>query len=1425
MSGIDERIVAMRFNNSQFQSGIKTTMDSLADLKKGLNLDASKKSLEGLDEAGKKFSLSSIANGVDTVVSKFSALSIIGITALTNIANKAINAGETLVKSLTIDPIKAGLDEYELKMGSIQTILSNTSKAGTTLDQVTASLDSLNTYADKTIYNFGDMTRNIGLFTNAGIGIEDATTMIKGFSNEAAASGTNSAGAAGAAYQLSQALSAGTIRLMDWKSLTNVGMGNKNMQSGIIEIADAMGEFEGSTITANDAAEDFNGSLEKNWLSADVMQNYLKIQAGELSDEQMKALGLTGEQIEAFKKQATIAEEAATKVRTWTQLVGTLQEGVGSGWSQTFDLLIGDFDQATDLWTNVNDALGPMIAASGDARNALLSSWVDLGGRDVLIEGISNAFHALMDIIKPIKEAFREIFPPMTADTLFRITQKFTEFTAKLKPGTELLDNLKSIFKGVFSIISLGMLVVEQIFFIFKKLFENIFSGTGDVLSFGAKIGDFFTNLNAAAHESDSFFGFFHKIGDALVVPIDLFKVLIGYVQDLFGKDSAVEGQTNVEDALERVRQRVEPLGKLLEWVKKAWTKLGDVMGEVWDFFAPIAQGMIDYFNELGTEISASMGDIDFSAVLDMISVGLLGGIALMIKKFLSGGIEVPGEGLMSSITGIFDGLTGTMSAMQTQLKAGTLMKIASAIALLTVSVVALSFIDSNKLASALTALTVMFMQLFGTMAIFERISQSSGFAKMPLIAAAMILLSTAILILTIAVRNLSGLDWEELAKGLSGVAVLLGLISASAKLLQGNTAGLVSAGIGMIAIGIALKVLVSAVKDFAEMSWADMAKGLTGVAAALTSLTLFSKFADLGKVGISSSAGIVLLAAALKIIASALKDFADMSWEEMGQGVTGMAASLLIIAGAMQLMPKNMLVTAVSLTIVAAALLILAQVLQSMATMSWEELGKGLTALAASLLIIAGAMMLMTGALPGAAALLIISAALAIFVPVLQSLATMSWAEIGMGMAALAAMFLVVGLAALVLAPVIPAMLGLGVAITLLGIGTLAAGAGVLLFATGITALAVAGAAGTTALVAMVGAILGLIPVALEALALGIVAFAKIIGESGPVFLTAMVVLITTLLTAISIVAPQIISTLVNLITTLLQALVNNVPKFLVMGLQLVKGLLDGIASNIGGIVASALNIITQFLNGIAAGIPGIIEAGVNLVVTFIESLADSIRNNSDRMSTAAVDLADAIIDGITGGIKKGASRALNAVKDMAKGLLDGAKNLLGINSPSKEFFKVGGWSAEGLGLGIDKNADEAVQAGRNMGEDTLDMLKKTMSRIGDAVSMDMDMTPTIRPVLDLSDVKKGSNLINGMLAPSNINPSVAYNNAASIAVATREAKQEAINEANAMAYAKNQPDVTLIQHNTSPKALSSAEIYRQTKNQISVAKGVLSN
>lgn len=328
---IESKIVDLKFKADDFQKNISGALSSLSALDRAI--------LSG----GSKEGLTNVADAADGVAGRFSALQAVALGVFATIGSRAVDLGMQMLRGMTLEPILDGFGEYELKMGSIQTILANTSKAGTTLDDVSRAFEDLNAYSDKTIYNFADMTKNIGLFTNAGIGLQDATDMIRGFSNEAASSGVSAEAAAGAAYQLSQALSAGTIRLMDWRSLTNVGMGSQNMKQSLVDIAEAMGTFTDTTITGEIAMQNFNGSLEEQWLTADVMTNYLKIQAGVMTDEQMRNIGLTNEQIEAFKKQQEIAEAAATKIRTFSALTGTIKESIGSTWAATFELIIGEY--------------------------------------------------------------------------------------------------------------------------------------------------------------------------------------------------------------------------------------------------------------------------------------------------------------------------------------------------------------------------------------------------------------------------------------------------------------------------------------------------------------------------------------------------------------------------------------------------------------------------------------------------------------------------------------------------------------------------------------------------------------------------------------------------------------------------------------------------------------------------------------------------------------------------------------------------------------------------------------------------------------------------------------------------------------------------------------------------------------------------
>ena len=402
---IDERVVEMRFDNKQFESNVATSMSTLEKLKKSLNLSGASKGLEDVNAAAKKVDMSGLGGAVESVKAKFSVLDVVAVTALANIANSAVNAGKRIVSALTIEPVMSGFKEYETQINAVQTILANTSMKGTTLDQVNAALDELNHYADLTIYNFTEMTRNIGTFTAAGIDLETSVNAIQGIANLAAVSGSTSQQASTAMYQLSQALASGTVKLMDWNSVVNAGMGGEVFQNALKETSRLLGTGADAAIEAEGS---FRESLRTGWLTAEVLTETLKkfttsganeyvakytglsveavqaaldtakAQYGEADaiKQASKALaektGKNAEEIESMLTMAKTAEDAATKVKTFSQLWDTLKEAAQSGWTQSWELMLGDFEEAKEFFTDVHGLLSGLIEKSANARNNLL---------------------------------------------------------------------------------------------------------------------------------------------------------------------------------------------------------------------------------------------------------------------------------------------------------------------------------------------------------------------------------------------------------------------------------------------------------------------------------------------------------------------------------------------------------------------------------------------------------------------------------------------------------------------------------------------------------------------------------------------------------------------------------------------------------------------------------------------------------------------------------------------------------------------------------------------------------------------------------------------------------------------------------------------------------------------------------------------
>lgn len=1417
---IDERIVEMRFDNRQFEQNVQTSLSTLDKLKRGLDLDNAAKSLDGLGDAAKRCDMSVLGKSVETVQAKFSAFQVVAMTTLSNITNSAVNTGKRLVSALTIDPIKTGFQEYETQIGAVQTILANTQHEGTNLQQVNRALDELNTYADKTIYNFTEMTRNIGTFTAAGVNLRTSVDSIKGIANLAAISGSTSQQASTAMYQLSQALAAGKVSLMDWNSVVNAGMGGKVFQDALVRTSELLGTGAQNAINMYGS---FRESLTRGeWLTTEVLTETLKQFAGAYSEADLIQQGFSEAQARDIAQMAKTAEDAATKVKTFTQLWDTLKESAQSGWTTTWEILVGDFEEAKEVLTEVSDAIGGVISETSQARNELLSGGLSSGwkqlldqgiadeggfiesiqevaresgdafdklvadsesfsdalkqgltdgvvssetltqavhnlrekmtgmsqeerkaagytaemieqiealdkglqngsvsmeeftekilrpsGRENLIQAVWNAAKGLVSVITPIKDAFREIFPPATTDQLYSLTETLRSFSERLTLSEERADKLGRTFKGLFSVLDLVRQGALAIFNALAPLGSGAGSLADGILTITAGIGDFLVGINEAAKQGEFFGTVAQTVASALEFVVSGIERLTGFLADAFAAPGLESFQALLGRIQTRIGQVIDAVSGLGGGVSDAAdtmdsalenSKFLQMLQTIFNGAKTLVSGIIGVFGGLAGALVESLSNANFSGVIDLLNGVSLGAIALGIKKFLDSFREVTDSvgSIKEGVIGILDGVKGCFQAWQNDVNAKALLKIAAAVAVLSASILTISLIDSEKLTASLGAITVLFTELMAAMAVFGKLDLNvRGTMKR---STAMIALSSSVLILASALKSIATLEPEQMAAGLAGIAGLMAALVAAAKVLGSGSSSIIKgsaqmvvfaaaikilasacadlaqldlAGLakGLIGVGVllaevslfmnaakfsgrsvvtasgvlvlagAMKVLASACKDFAQMGVGELVKGLSAIGAVLLEIMAFTKLAGSAKGLITTGAAMIEIGAAMKIFASAMADFGRMSLAEIGKGLLAMGGALAEVAVAMRFMPRNMVTMGAGLIAVGAALNIIANAMRSMGGMSWEAVAKSLVTMGGALAELAVGLNFMNGTLGGSAAMLVAAAALAVLTPVLVTLGSMSWEAIAKGLVTVAGAFAVIGTAGALLTPLLPTILGLGGAFALIGVGVAGVGAGLLLVGTGLSAIAV----GITALATSLGAGVAIIVAGLTSIITGIAALIPAIAEKLGEAVVAFAQVITNG-------APAIGEAVKTLVLTMVDVLVECVPAIAEGALELVAGVLDALVAYTPQIVDSIMQFLIAVIDGLARNMPTLIQSVVDLLMSFFSGIVSAL---------GSID-TDALLKGIAGiGLLSGIMVALGALAGLIPSAMVGVLGL----------------------------------------------------------------------------------------------------------------------------------------------------------------------
>lgn len=1140
---IDERVVSMQFDNAQFEKNVSQTMSSLDKLKEKLRLSGSAKAAQSEFASYK----AGFINFRDIINKMWAGLEH-------DIAQRFKN----ILKAFTIDPVKTGLQEYETQIGAIQTILANTESKGTTLTDVNNALDELNKYADKTIYNFTEMTRNIGTFTAAGVDLDTSVNAIQGIANLAAVSGSTSQQASTAMYQLSQALASGTVKLMDWNSVVNAGMGGQVFQDALKETARVHGVAIDDMIAKHGS---FRESLSEGWITSEILTETLQkftLASEEMTEaekEQAKAMlkskGYTDEQIAGIFKLGNTATNAATKVKTFSQLMDTLKESAQSGWTQTWELIIGDFEEAKELWSNVSDVIGGFINRMSEARNNFLQGalnfatpwktisdklgksnlgkiekvgksftkaadkikyfqdvvnkvWggdfgtaetgrydllekagynpkvvqelVNLGkehkittqdieaaykkygltledtvdgqvdmvriydeltdeqlekagltkdeiklyrdlsaeakrtgrtvnelidamtgektnGRALLLDSIANVGRSLAKIFGTLKQAWIEIFPPMSSVRLYTIIEALNRFTKGLIMSDETADKVKRTLKGVFAILDVIFSILGTPF---KVLFNVIKAVAG---LFNMTIWDLTALVGDAAVAFRDWFKSINPIGKAVEiiggVLIKGIKNLSEWIGSLKKSDNIaldiVRGLVNgLKKGAKAVIDGVLNLGKLIiKTIKKVLgihspsvifyaigafcilgllAGLGDgantvltfiknlgskMLNAIWDVLSKgykeikdVGSSIIDFFKE-------KFGNINWEKILS------IGGITLLLV-FLTKVLRATSvfgdiiKGAGNIIEAVTDGIAAIadfglnfnrmMKAFSFYLNTKGLINIAIAIGILVASIFALTLIDPSRIWQAVGVIAVLGVLVAGILALAALCGKTK--AKLGIMSVTFIGIGISLLLAAWAIKIIAGIPEDGMWKAIGVVAllgVILGILGIISKKAGKNTKQM---GKVFKSFAFSLLILALALKILGGMSEDELIQGgavVLGFAGLMMGLAIIVKKSgkntkQAGKVIKSFAWSLILLSLAMKIIGG-------MDPTEIAKGlaiVTGFGFLMMTLIKTIKGSGKNAKQMAKVIHSFGITLMLLAIAMKILGGMSEDELIKG---------------------------------------------------------------------------------------------------------------------------------------------------------------------------------------------------------------------------------------------------------------------------------------------------------------------------------------------------------------------------------------------------------------------------------------------------------------------------------------------------
>ena len=1374
MTSVDNRVVQMQFDNNQFEKGVSQSIQSLDKLDQATQLPSGTKGFDKIQQAASTFNTNNMQSALDSINQKFSVMGAVGFSVIQRITDSMINLVDRL-GSTTFGQILSGGKVRALNLEQAYFQFE-----GLGMDSA-AVMDDVSAAVDGTAYSLDQAAKVAAQFgasgMTAGTDMRNSLTAISGV----AAMTDSSYEDIGNIFTKV----AGQGRLMgdDLLSLSSRGVNAAAVLAKQMGVSEA--QVRDMVTKGKISFQDFANAMDSAFGEHATKAN--ETFEGALANVKAALSRIGAKFYTPFYENAKdVLNAIRVDINNFSAALDPIFAEVTKGMTASKDVLVKFFNgiDMKPLTSTLSDAAKVMdqfylaitkVFQIGEATDKYIQEgpYLTIVSLKYVIMGLGNIITNVINVVKAIGDAFSQVFSPTMLKPLSTLALLFETFTYKIKIGDDALNTIKDTFVAFFTIV------------------KNVGEIVGAVLS-GA-----FTILTPI----------FNYVGQALLFVVN---AIGGFIRIVAKAEPSVSGITSgikqfsdgVADLLSHFLSIQDPLGKFgvflqslslvmrvviksfAQSVKTVYSTLSEVFSPVTSLLSDIGKAIYDFFSGMKIgEVAAGGG------IAALITAGAYQIVSLILKLryTLQGEDGAFNIGVFKKINSALFELKGTLVAYQDSLKAKTITSIAIAIGILAASILVLSRIDPQQMDTALVGMGVLMYEM---VALLNAIKDTKPQDLIPT-AFGIALIGIALNELADAVLKLSKCDWQGLAKGLISVGLLLGMITAMSYAFSKIEGSTIRGAGAILVISAAMIVMAEAIKKLGEIPYDTLSQGMETLAVVLLLLTIALNAFD-GVKAVGGAVSMAIIASALIILSVALERFGQIPAEQLSQGMNVLAVSLALMMLAVNGMSGG-IGGALSMLIISAALLVLYQAISMFGNMDINKLVQGLWALIIVLAAFAGVTLLLSTvsiqALAIAAAFLIFASGVLVLAVALDIM------TIGLN-GLLAAGLPALGMLALLAVALIPLAL-LGPILALTGVGMLSIGVGILALSVGLTSLAalstVAVASIIESVTELVQGLIGLVPTIASALAEGVAAFLSTLIGLITQMIPIIVQLVSAIITGLSTLVPQIVQLAVTIVSSFIQGLSVVVPQLINLAFTIIMAFLDALNANLPMIIAEGINILETLIMGIGEAAAGLAQAAFDAMILFINSLANALVNNYDTFKGAIQNLLGAIgvvagemagdifstgggitqklADGIGGAIDAITTAAHNLVWGFINGIGDlrdnvfnagkgvGEQGVDGVNegagnaSPSHKTYKSGIYLGQGFINGIVYMMDSVSKTGQALGQTAVSAVSNAMT----AMSFDSTgLTPTITPVLDLSNMNRSYAIAGASLSDLNVNGNV---------------------------------------------------------------------